>query len=107
MLDLHLDVAVVTHPLDVESAEHPRVLLDPIAAQFGGSEPIEPCMIRSGYPAGALADFADELPAAIVAINSRSRRGFARVALGSVTMGVLQLASCPLLVTHHLAEAAE
>lgn len=100
LLGLDLRVAVVAHPLDVESAEHPNPLLDRLAAQFGDDTRAATSIIRNGYPAGALADLADELPAAIIAMSSPSRDGLARFALGSVTMGVLQLVSCPLLVTH-------
>ncbi|MGO9875817.1 MAG: universal stress protein [Acidimicrobiia bacterium] len=105
LLGLDLRVGVVVHPLDVESAEHAEGLLGSIAAQFDG-EAVAPTMITSDYPAGALADFADELPAAIVAMSCHGRAGLARLALGSMTMGVLHLASCPLLVTHREDEAA-
>ena len=100
LLGLDLHVAVVVHPLDVESAEHPNSLLDPLAAEFGDATRATTRLVRSGYPAGALADVADELPAALVAMSCRAREGLARFALGSVTMGVLHLAPCPLLVTH-------
>jgi len=104
LLGLDLRVVVVTHPLDVASAEHCDALLGSMASQFGIAERAAAVMIRSRYPAGALADYADELPAAIVGMNCHARTGLARVALGSVTMGVLHLASCPLLVTHYRPE---
>jgi nucleotide-binding universal stress UspA family protein len=104
---LSLDVAVVVHPLDVESAEHPGVLLDPVAAQFGGAAPVAPVLLRSSFVPGALADYAEQLPAAIVATRSHTRTGMARVALGSVTMGLLHLLPCPLLVTHQAATEGE
>jgi nucleotide-binding universal stress UspA family protein len=100
LLGLDLREAVVVHPLDIESAENPASLLDPMAAEFGGAHHVEPTMITSGFPAGALADYADEIPAAIIAMSCHGRTGLNRLALGSVTMGVLHLASCPLLVTH-------
>jgi nucleotide-binding universal stress UspA family protein len=102
-LGLDLRVAVVVHPLDVESAEHSGTLLGSMATQFGGIVPADATMIRSSFPAGALADYAEELPAALVAMNSHARSGLARFALGSTTMSVLHLASCPLLVTHRVA----
>jgi nucleotide-binding universal stress UspA family protein len=97
---LELDAAVVVHPLDVESAEHPEGLLDPIVERFGGPGRVRANLLRSSYDAGALADFADDLPAALIAMNCHASRGLSRVALGSVTMAVLHLAACPLLVTH-------
>ena len=106
MLGLDLRVVVVVHPLDVESAEHPVDLLTPVAGHFGLDDPTSVTMVRSNYPAGAIADFASELPAALVAMNCHARTGLARFALGSVTMGTLQLASCPVLVTHRYAPTA-
>jgi len=99
LLGLDLRVIMVTHPLDVASAEHCDALLGSMANQFG-LDRAAAAMIRSRYPAGALADFADELPAAILGMNCHARSGLARFALGSVTMGVVHLASCPVLVSH-------
>jgi nucleotide-binding universal stress UspA family protein len=100
-LGLQMDAAVVVHPLDVESHQRPAPLLDPIVDEFGGAGNVRATLLSSTYVAGALADHAEELPAAIVAMNTEGRTGLARVALGSVTMGVLHLAACPLLVTHN------
>ena len=100
LLGLDLRVAVVVHPLDVETAEHPEALLDPLALQFGEDTRPATRIVPSQYPVGALADLADDLPAALVAMSSHRRAGLARFALGSVTMGVVHLAPCPLLVTH-------
>jgi nucleotide-binding universal stress UspA family protein len=99
-LGLQTDAAVVVHPLDVESYEHPEPLLDPIVEEFGGAGNVRATMLSSTYVAGALADYAGDLPAALVAMNTAGRTGLARVALGSVTMAVLHLSNCPLLVTH-------
>ena len=92
--------AIVVHPLDVETAEHPEVLLDPILEQFGGPEHASVNLLKSTYDAGAIADYAYDLPAAMIAMECQGITGLARVVLGSVTMGVLNLAPCPLLVTH-------
>lgn len=100
-LDLQLDAALVVHPLDVESAERPDVLLDPLVAEFGGLERAHARLLRGSYVAGTLVDFAGSLPAAIIAMNSHGRTGLARITLGSVTMGVVHLANCPVLVTHN------
>jgi len=43
---------------------------------------------------------AGDLPAAPIAMSCYGRTGLSRAALGSVTMAVLNLAACPLLVTH-------
>jgi nucleotide-binding universal stress UspA family protein len=99
-LGLQLDAAVVVHPLDVESTERPAPLLDPIVEEFGGAGNVRATMLSSTYVAGALADYAGDLPAALVAMNTAGRTGLARVAVGSVTMGVMHLSNCPVLVTH-------
>jgi nucleotide-binding universal stress UspA family protein len=96
-LDVH--AAIVVHPLDVESAERPSSLVDPIVGQFGGPDVVTAHVLTSMYPAGALADFAQDLPAAVIAMNSNGRTGLARVTLGSTTMSVLHQAPCPVLVT--------
>jgi len=98
-LGLAVHAAIVVHPLDVESAEHSEALLDPIVKLFGGTDRAVATMLRSRYPEGALADYAADLPAAIIATNSHGRTGLARFALGSTTMALLHQAPCPLLVT--------
>ena len=99
-LGLRMKAAIVVHPLDVETAEHPEELLDPIIEQFGGPEHTSVKLLKSTYDAGAIADYAGDLPAAMIAIECQGATGLSRVVLGSVTMGVLHLAPCPLLVTH-------
>ncbi len=99
-LGLPIDAAFVCHPRDVPSAEHPETIVDPIVDSFGGREHVRAHLLRSSYVAGTLADFATDLPAGLIAMSSHGRTGFARATLGSVTMAVLQQATCPLLVTH-------
>lgn len=99
-LGLEIDAAVVVHPRDVESTEHPEAILDPIVVHFGGPDRARAHLLTNAYVAGTLADFAGDLPAAMIAMSCYGRSGVARVALGSVTMAVLDLAACPLLVTH-------
>jgi nucleotide-binding universal stress UspA family protein len=98
-LRLAVHAAIVVHPLDIESAEHPGALLGPIVDRFGGADRVKATMLTSRYPEGTLADYAAELPAAIIATNSHARTGLARFALGSTTMALLHQATCPLLVT--------
>ena len=99
-LGLAIDAAFVKHPLDVESAEHPESIVDPIVDAFGGPEHVRAHLLTGSYVAGTLADLAGDLPAGIIAMSSHGRTGLARATLGSVTMAVLQIAPCPLLVTH-------
>ncbi len=48
--------------------------------------------------ATALAELAERLPAAMIAMATHGRTGLARTALGSTTMKVVHLAHCPVLV---------
>lgn len=99
-LGLEVRIAEVTHPLDVESATHPGAVLQPLVDQ-ARTEGVtaHAVLLRSSYPAGALVDYAESLPASMLAMSSHGRTGLARVAFGSVTMGVLNTAPCPVLVT--------
>jgi nucleotide-binding universal stress UspA family protein len=99
---LHRDIEVVFvgHPLDVEGARHPDMVLGAVAEQVEcEGVAAHPLLLRSTHPSGALVDLAEEAPAALLAMTTHTRGGLARVALGSVTMGVLNSAPCPVLVT--------
>jgi nucleotide-binding universal stress UspA family protein len=99
MLHLDLRVGIVVHPLDVPSAQHPDAVLEPIATALG--VPLaEAILLRDNFIAGGLADCADEMPAAMMAIHTHARRGVSRFVMGSETMAVVHLAPCPVLVTH-------
>jgi nucleotide-binding universal stress UspA family protein len=93
-LDLH--VATVIHPLD---AAAPDAVLDAIVGRMEAQGlHAHRYVLRSTYAAGAIADFAETVDADLVAMSSHARAGTARVALGSVTMGVVGMARCPVLV---------
>jgi nucleotide-binding universal stress UspA family protein len=62
-LGLELRAAIVVHPLDVERAEHPEALLDPIVEQFGGPDRATATLLTSRYPEGTLADYAGDIGA--------------------------------------------
>ena len=95
-LDLEVHVATVIHPLDTA---RPDALLDEIAGRFETAGlRARTNIIRSSYPAGALADLADAQGASLVAMSNHARTGAARFALGSVTIGVVALAGSPVLV---------
>jgi nucleotide-binding universal stress UspA family protein len=55
-------------------------------------------IVRGLEPARGVVDLARELPAAYVVVGTHARRGFARLALGSVAMRVVRHAPCPVLV---------
>jgi nucleotide-binding universal stress UspA family protein len=95
-LDLDVHLAMAVHPLDTGSAE---AVLDVIADQIEAEGlRVHHSVVGSSYPAAALADLADSLDVGLIAMNSHARTGVARFALGSVTMGVVGMARCPVLV---------
>ncbi len=98
---LGVDVVVTTviHPLDVEDAERPGRLFADLEARIRAhgvtvSHRIE----QRHYPSGVIVDVADELEASLVVTSSHERGAVERVLLGSVTMGVVNLAGCPVVV---------
>jgi nucleotide-binding universal stress UspA family protein len=98
-LGLSVHVAHVMHPLDVEGATHPDRIVDAVVNQFtAAGVDAAPRFMRASYVAGAIADEAAYEPAALIAMNTHGRKGFARFALGSVAMATVGLAPCPVLV---------
>ena len=92
-------VATVIHSLDVEGAERPEPIFDDVeGAVAARGLKAHAVLCRSSYPAGALADAANDLPASLLVMPTHGRTGLARVLVGSCTMGVLGLAPCPVLV---------
>jgi nucleotide-binding universal stress UspA family protein len=95
-LGLEVHVVTVIHPVD---AVGPDAVLDAIVGRLESQGlRAHRSVLRSTYVAGAIADFSESIDADIVAMCSHTRVGTARVALGSVTMGVVGMAHCPVLV---------
>lgn len=100
-LGAELHAAIVIHPLDVPDAEHPEALTGPVEERLRArGVDVRVTVLRATLPAGALVDYADDLGASMIAMTARARAGVARVALGSVTMGTVNLSRCPVLVAH-------
>ena len=96
-LDLDVVVATAIHPLDRNAPDDVlTAITDRIEA---AGRRVYRDVVRSSYPAGALADLAVEHDISVVAMSTHARTGAARLALGSVTTGVVGLAPCPVLVT--------
>jgi nucleotide-binding universal stress UspA family protein len=97
-LDVHL--VYVAHPLDVETLEHPEALFaDAVGKLEAEGLRAKAHVLHGNYVVGMIADFAEHRPAAMIAMSSHARTGFARVALGSTTMGVVGASPVPVLVT--------
>jgi nucleotide-binding universal stress UspA family protein len=100
-LDLRIDLVFVAHPLDVETVERPEHVFEDAIHTIESEGLVADATLLSGtYRAGMIADHASIRNAAMVAVATHCRTGFARVGLGSVAMGVVSAAPCPVLVTH-------
>lgn len=55
-------------------------------------------VLHGARPADAIVNFADRLPAELIAMATHGRTGLARVTLGSVAMDVVRQAHCPVLM---------
>ncbi len=99
-LDLQVHLVFATHPLDVESTEHPETIFEPFAeiVRAEGLAVHAEQLFRSSFLGGALADFAEEPPATLIVMAAHRHTGLARAVLGSTIMAVLNVASCPVLV---------
>jgi nucleotide-binding universal stress UspA family protein len=96
-LDVH--VAVVIHPLDFAGVGFPEDVVLAIVERFVAlGVDASPVVLRGAHTAGAIADYASEVSAALVAMNTHARGGVARAALGSVAMGTVGLVECPVLL---------
>jgi nucleotide-binding universal stress UspA family protein len=99
-LGCELTLTYVAHPLDIGEALRSEDFLAPLEkAVRDVGVPLHVRIERGSYVAGALLDVAEEPPATMFVMASRGRTGFARVALGSVSMAVVNGARCPVLVT--------
>ena len=98
-LSLHARVTHVIHPLDVEGATRGDATVTVLAdrlRQVGVDATTG--LLRSSYTAGAISDYARDLPGSVIAMSTHRRTGVKRVALGSVSLATVGLATCPVLV---------
>jgi nucleotide-binding universal stress UspA family protein len=99
-LDLRVELVFVAHPLDIETAEHPESVFNGALHQIEAHGLVgDATLLSSSYVAGTIADHATARNAAMIAVATRGRTGVARIGLGSVAMGLVGAAPCPVLVT--------
>lgn len=73
-----------------------RARLEALAAKF--DDPPTGIEVLHGAPGHAITDFAERLPAALIAMATHGRSGLTRITMGSVTTGVVRHAPCPVLI---------
>ena len=93
--DLAIEVVHVAN----DGAETPPAV-DAVAARIeaAGIE-VEKTVLHGSHAAGAIADAATGSEADLIAMSSHAARGIDRLALGTVTMNVVNMAPCPVLVS--------
>ena len=101
MLGTAIHFVRVVHPLDVEPKDHTDdALAAAVEVARARGLKVERTRERDAYFSGRLADVAGERNAAMIAMTTHARTGIERVAIGSVTMGSVGAAPCPVLVGH-------
>ena len=97
-LGLELWLTEVFHPLDVESIQAPYRFLDTVVERLRPELPsVKACALWSSHAQGEILHLARSLSVSMIAMGTHGRSGLARVALGSVAMGVVHQARCPVL----------
>ncbi len=85
------------HPLDVATAEAPTEAIQGALDALGPGTIAH--VVRNYRPADAIQELAQRRGASVVVMSTHGRTGLARIALGSVAMGVVRHSVCPVLVT--------
>lgn len=88
----------VFHPLDVETATGPEVVVAAAVEELGPDVEVETRVIRGYSPASTIRALIEDLEPMLVALATRGRTGLARAALGSVATAVVRHSACPALV---------
>ena len=88
----------VFHPLDVETATGPEVVVAAAVEELGPDLEVETRVIRGYSPASTIRALIEDLEPALVALATHGRTGLARAALGSVATAVVRHSACPALV---------
>ena len=96
-LGVPLELVHAFHPLDVATAEAPTEAIQGALDALGPGTTAH--VVRNYRPADAIQEVADRRHASLVVMSTHGRTGLARIVLGSVAMGVVRNALCPVLVT--------
>jgi nucleotide-binding universal stress UspA family protein len=94
-LGVGITVVHVAHPLDTDLV--PDAVLEAATEQFP-DEDLRASVLRSRDPEWDVADYARRLGATLVVCSTHGRTGVSRVLMGSVAMGIVRRAACPVLV---------
>jgi nucleotide-binding universal stress UspA family protein len=104
-LDTRIVLVHVFHPLDVETATGPEVVVAAAIELLGSDVEVETRVIRGYSPETTIRGLIKDLDPALVALATHGRTGLARTALGSAATAVVRHSTCPaLLVRPRLAD---
>ena len=87
------------HPVPNREVEAARRRLGALAAGFDDSTTSVGIEVLHGAPGRSIPDFAERLPAALIAIATHGRSGLTSITMGSVTTEVVRHAPCPVLIS--------
>ncbi len=105
-LGLELWLAEVFHPRDVDSREAPYRFLDTIVARLRPEFPdVRACVSWNTETALEIVHLARSLSVSLISVGTHGLDGLERFAFGSVAMGVVHSAPCPVLVIGPAARA--
>ena len=83
-----------------EGEEAPPAVDAVVASMEAAGLGVHKTILHGSHVAGAIADAATGSEVDLIAMSSHAARGIDRLALGTVTMNVVSMASCPVLVSH-------
>jgi nucleotide-binding universal stress UspA family protein len=95
MLGAGITVVHVAHPLDTNLV--PDTVLEAAATQHPDAD-LRTCVLRSREPEWEIVDYARGVNASLVVCSTHGRTGIRRVLMGSVAIGIVRRATCPVLV---------
>jgi nucleotide-binding universal stress UspA family protein len=97
-LDTRVVLVHVFHPLDVETATGPEVVVAAAVELLGSDVEVETRVMRGYSPETTIRGLIKDLEPALVALATHGRTGLARTALGSVATTVVRHSTCPALL---------
>lgn len=81
---------------DASESSYPARLAKDLQGRIGRDVEFE--VLHGGKPDRAICDYATSLPASLIIASTHGRTGFARIAAGSVAMGIVRHAPCPVVL---------
>ena len=104
VLGVGVTVVHVAHPLDTDLV--PDAVLEAATKRYPNAD-LRRCVLRSREPEWEIVDHARQHGATLIACSTHGRTGASRVFMGSVAMGVVRRAACPVLVRRPMSRTTQ